>query len=924
MSERERLNKIASRYNIGVTTIAELLQKKGYPLFDVTPNTILTERQLAIIHATYGKMKRYRLLAWTAEDFTDNAKMNRKIINAHGWNHIRNDVFVRSKDRFVFIPVNQEVDHFDYWKVEDIEAKSPTAIDNFMIIKEKLCSPSGSIPITPEVREEKEEMRHGKSEEVFKLKTSLFPSKINTVGSIDLSALNVSTRPQRKTKEERRKEREERKNQGCKNKDSRFNSQDAIREVWQRFVDIQERLIRQRCSPISIDVDSIEIENDKLHVTVDKKQKEQQLDTIFKDKLGAESYDLASGTVLVDENKWTSLDEYELAAIRKTLSENYIELDTTPAINAYIDYGSNLGHSDQMSLDELHQLDSIITHGNLIEGMIHDTVAFISKVSINTDEYLKYLFGDHYVVYKQKKRKQEVPKLIEVFEYQNQYITWETIQKYQDIGLLCKQYVLIFKIHNESALKELKDSFDCWFPNTETFEFIRVFTRKDPFHKDFLKEVNDNIRQFLEEATLYCSENEIEINVKFTYSISNYKLRMLKFQEVAALIASKGTGYSFNNETGAIGIDFNWREQDIFSILRDIEKSIPFITINTFEDHRFKCKVDTRIIGFEQIKQSLEDKYENIDVANDCVNHKIHIKLPYVDASYYSQLETHLEQDLLQISIAGIHISIEPKVEGKIRLNVKYNNESRLEDLADSITDMKKADFGFMLDEKEVAFGKLLKANYPDLVFDIDVTNEEEKEFIIEAFESKVVNTIIPILTGDLEKISRLKDTFTKATTGTELANPRLQRFIFDSSTATKTENIDNILRKDGYAYKELCKHLLNRNINESQKQAILKAIFAEDIAVIQGPPGTGKSTAIAELIWQLVRNGLKQGNKRERILLTSETNLAVDNAISRIVNNKTNLVKPIRLGGEEKLESEGLQFSIDLMKRWVGPRQFL
>ena len=71
-------------------------------------------------------------------------------------------------------------------------------------------------------------------------------------------------------------------------------------------------------------------------------------------------------------------------------------------------------------------------------------------------------------------------------------------------------------------------------------------------------------------------------------------------------------------------------------------------------------------------------------------------------------------------------------------------------------------------------------------------------------------------------------------------------------------------------------------------------------------------------MIWQLVRKGLQQGNKRERILLTSETNLAVDNAISRIVNNKTNLVKPVRFGGEEKLESEGLQFSIDLMKRWV------
>ena len=94
--------------------------------------------------------------------------------------------------------------------------------------------------------------------------------------------------------------------------------------------------------------------------------------------------------------------------------------------------------------------------------------------------------------------------------------------------------------------------------------------------------------------------------------------------------------------------------------------------------------------------------------------------------------------------------------------------------------------------------------------------------------------------------------------------------------------------------------------------------MYAEDLAVIQGPPGTGKSTAIAEMIWQLVRKGLQPGNKRERILLTSETNLAVDNAIARIVNNKTNLVKPVRFGGEEKLESEGLQFSIDLMKRWV------
>lgn len=271
----------------------------------------------------------------------------------------------------------------------------------------------------------------------------------------------------------------------------------------------------------------------------------------------------------------------------------------------------------------------------------------------------------------------------------------------------------------------------------------------------------------------------------------------------------------------------------------------------------------------------------------------------------------------MQISVVGINVVFAPKIEGKIRLNINYNSESRLEDLEDSIIDMRRADFGFMLGEKEIPFGKLLKVNYPDLIFDIDVP-DDKKDSIIEAFESKAITTIIPILTGDLEKISRLKNTFTMATTGQELVNPRLQNFIFDSSLATKTTDIDLILRHDGSVYREFCDHLLNERINESQKQAIIKAMYADDLAVIQGPPGTGKSTAIAELIWQLVRKGLQYGNKRERILLTSETNLAVDNAISRIVNSKTNLVKPVRFGGEEKLESEGLQFSIELMKRWV------
>jgi hypothetical protein len=327
--------------------------------------------------------------------------------------------------------------------------------------------------------------------------------------------------------------------------------------------------------------------------------------------------------------------------------------------------------------------------------------------------------------------------------------------------------------------------------------------------------------------------------------------------------------------------------------------------------------VDTQWVGYDSLKKTLSDKYVDIQLSNDSINHQISISLPYGESRFYDQLRASLRHDLAPLDDSGLEVSFAPKIEGKIRLNVLFNATSKLEDVSDHIADMKKAEFGFLLDDKQITFGKLLRVNYPNLVFDIDV-DESMHDSVIEAFETKSIQTVMPILTGDVEKISRLKNTFTMATTGRELVNPRLQRFIFDSAEATKTKDIEDILKKDGTVYKDLCAHLLNEHINESQKAAILKAMYAEDLAVIQGPPGTGKSTAIAELMWQLIRNGMKHGNVRERILLTSETNLAVDNAISRIINTKTNLVKPIRFGGEDKLETEGLQFSIELMKRWV------
>ncbi len=60
--------------------------------------------------------------------------------------------------------------------------------------------PVAEAPVTPVEKEE---------EGVFKIRPTEFVSKINVIGQIDLAALNQSTRPKKKSKEEKRKEREE-------------------------------------------------------------------------------------------------------------------------------------------------------------------------------------------------------------------------------------------------------------------------------------------------------------------------------------------------------------------------------------------------------------------------------------------------------------------------------------------------------------------------------------------------------------------------------------------------------------------------------------------------------------------------------------------------------------------------------------------
>lgn len=134
--------------------------------------------------------------------------------------------------------------------------------------------------------------------------------------------------------------------------------------------------------------------------------------------------------------------------------------------------------------------------------------------------------------------------------------------------------------------------------------------------------------------------------------------------------------------------------------------------------------------------------------------------------------------------------------------------------------------------------------------------------------------------------------------------NLNLPNFIFDPKYAGETVVDINAAMEDIRIHKI-------GNLNEKQLEAVAKAVLAKDLALIQGPPGTGKTTVIAEIIWQEIRK-----NPDCRILLTSQTNLAVDNALERLQGQPG--IRPVRIGKPNKLEPEGKRYLLSVMDSWA------
>ncbi|MBP7984202.1 MAG: AAA family ATPase [Bacteroidaceae bacterium] len=346
------------------------------------------------------------------------------------------------------------------------------------------------------------------------------------------------------------------------------------------------------------------------------------------------------------------------------------------------------------------------------------------------------------------------------------------------------------------------------------------------------------------------------------------------------------------------------------------ENPVIEIKINADNDESKKTIIERLQAYYPQMELLLDNDsglYFSLPYKNRAELNDYNVELSYALSGIRNGIQDELEdanEDSKHYEAASFNYEILEIEDGHDKFLLTQNPEALMDEEGLRFSSFKGQNFIIPDGECEIQVGILNKIEYPKISFRLRDESFVKLYSIINAGERIIVAPDMDDMTGEIEKINRLRDSFDKITEHPEaLSNPRLSSYLFDASKATKLsqESIDNRVL-------DIKNNQLNLNLNESQVNAIAKAVEAQDLSIIQGPPGTGKSTAIAELIWQLARK-----NPKGRILLTSEANLAVDNALDKLKSSNHNIVKPIRIAAGDKFSAEGLSYSIIEMKKWVG-----
>jgi superfamily I DNA and/or RNA helicase len=692
------------------------------------------------------------------------------------------------------------------------------------------------------------------------------------------------------------------------------------KDVWKKYITAQSKILEHKSKPIGIDTTkSVQLNGLKLHLSIDQEIFKQvfknEVEQIFK----LQNFDFESGYIQTSVANTTNIKPEQLSKLKELAEICYIDFNENPVIEGIITGQENNSKEELKNI--IGELPTSYHFKN--SGLIFLTIDEWNKASqiqglkFNTKAgavfsikpSLSFLIS---TFYRNIEIAQQGNKItVEGELHQNVYEVFE-----KHFGLAKRGNDLIFAFENKEILRRRIDELESkGITLPQPNENCLHFNYDSKFYEQHESDLNFEVFRLKRSLLSYFPDNTFEFSYNTEYSFDYRKFDKgideldRKEQVFLNRLFSEihGEDYQISQTHRTISFDFE-TESELIEKLNYIKSFSFFEIYDRGETHKFKFNVKFET-GLHELQTNLKKEFPNLNTKLIANGEQL-IFRQFYQTDNKTEILSRLQNQFDDYFVNSVTFGYTINDTFQEKYLCEENFELKVEQEEERLSKLLRAEFYFGTPKENFYLGKLQKVDYPDLYFIVD---EDRLEEVKTNTSEEKVKAIFPDLKGEKDKIKRLEDTVTKLDDEkTKLPNNNAKEFLYDSSKAKSIENIEYLLNKTSEEWQNFENNLFSKSLNESQRQAIFKSLYAEELALIQGPPGTGKSTAIAEIIWQHIRKEPKQ-----KILLTSETNLAVDNAIDRLKNEENNVVKPIRFGNTDNLESEGYFYSLEAIENW-------
>ena len=526
-------------------------------------------------------------------------------------------------------------------------------------------------------------------------------------------------------------------------------------------------------------------------------------------------------------------------------------------------------------------------------------------------------------------------RAIEVFEKWRRYIKFRNyflgVQSQRNESVQGIEFIKAYAVSRSDYRKNQ----DIYEPHL--LDHNKSFIRREQV---LLDEANDDTVEFpLVRVEIIRNLAEISKRMSRDKKITNFERELRRFTRVQVALSPNNPGNGDNsefsrniiylgdrvafeteNETPDCGDIIQFFESKLYKINAQIDNKYAGIIKATIETYRQKeeerlgkeCEKAIREY-FDALDRNLEADVDNktdksIEKRYQARTKEIKVKYDKkrkkLEKSYKAKLKSEnaeAEKEKLSSEIVALNVAEAQEIENIPLFTWYEERNSKLKnDFEKSLILQKNKEIEQLCTEKE----RLLKLELADTIvaekkeFENQIESEKKEEIKKKTAQLTLIHFYVYFKAEDLDfdylkpevlssyrfliydnraekaKIDRQKKTLDSFYHG-YVKNPFLASYLFVPETLGKAESeMDEI-------------EWFGNRLNDSQKEAVRKALASNSLFLLQGPPGTGKTEVIAEITAQYVKQGKK-------VLVSSETHKAIDNVFDRLP--KIPEIRPLRL----------------------------